>query len=146
LDPYVGRPWAVVARGAKADADRAACSALKTGARPLLKVTQRALLRRLGDFVVRDAENLAEIGVRDNGKLLAEMAHRSATCRSGRQDRVIGHPDRRGRHFTRHESVGVAVAITPWNSPVLLASWKIAPALAVGYTIVFKPPNPFVIR
>ena len=41
--------------------------------------------------------------------------------------------------FTRHEPIGVVAAITPWNSPLLLATWKLAPALAAGCTVVLKP-------
>jgi aldehyde dehydrogenase (NAD+) len=153
FDPYAGRPWATVPCGAKADADKAvtaAYSALKTGAWPMLKATQRgALLRRLGDLIVRDADKLAEIEVRDNGKLLAEMGAQIRYLPQwyyyygGLADKIEGSVipiDKADTfNFTRYEPVGVVVAITPWNSPLLLASWKIAPALAAGCTIVLKP-------
>lgn len=153
FDPYTGRPWATVARGAKSDADKAVSAAylaLKTGAWPLLKATQRgALLRRLGDLIARDADKLAEIEVRDNGKLLAEMGAQVRYLPQwyyyygGLADKIEGSVfpiDKADTfNFTRHEPVGVVVAITPWNSPLLLASWKIAPALAAGCTIVLKP-------
>lgn len=153
FDPYAGKPWARVARGAKADVDRAvsaAHAALKTGAWSTLKATQRgALLRRLGDLIARDAEKLAALEVRDNGKLLAEMGGQVRYLPQwyyyygGLADKIEGAVipiDKADTfNFTRHEPVGVVAAITPWNSPLLLASWKIAPALAAGCTMVLKP-------
>src|SRR5438132_4944451 len=76
-NPFTGQPWAQIARGDAADADlavQAAHRAFTSGAWPQLTATQRgALLRRVGDLIARDARRLAEIEVRDNGKLLAEM-------------------------------------------------------------------------
>src|SRR3970282_789199 len=78
FDPYLGEPWALVARGDATDVDlavRAAQRAFTDGAWPGLTASQRgALLRRLGDLIAREATRLAEIEVRDNGKLIAEMA------------------------------------------------------------------------
>ncbi len=153
FDPYAGRPWAQVARGSKADADRAvdaAYGAFKTGDWPKMKATQRgALLRRLGDLIARDAEKLAAVEVRDNGKLIAEMGGQLRYLPQwyyyygGLADKIEGSVipiDKADTfNFTRHEPVGVVAAITPWNSPLLLASWKIAPALAAGCTMVLKP-------
>lgn len=153
FDPYAGQPWALVAKGSKADADNAvdaAYAALKTGEWPKLKATQRgALLRRLGDLIARDAEKLAALEVRDNGKLLAEMGAQMRYLPQwyyyygGLADKIEGSVipiDKADTfNFTRHEPVGVVVAITPWNSPLLLASWKLAPALAAGCTVVLKP-------
>ena len=106
-------------------------------------------MRRLGDLIARDAAKLAATEVRDNGKLLAEMRgpaqlHPAVVLllrRAGRQDPGRTLPlDKKGYFaFTRHEPVGVVAAITPWNSPLMLASWKIAPALAAGCTVVIKP-------
>ena len=107
------------------------------------------LLRRLGDLIARDAEKLAAIEIRDNGKLYAEM---SAQLRyipewfhyfGGLADKIEGgvlpidKPDM--FVYTKREPLGVVVAITPWNSPLLLLSWKLAPALAAGNTVVIKP-------
>ena len=153
FDPFAGQPWALVAKGSKTDADSAvdaAYTALKTGEWPKLKASQRgALLRRLGDLIARDAEKLAALEVHDNGKLLAEMGAQLRYLPQwyyyygGLADKIEGSVipiDKADTfNFTRHEPVGVVVAITPWNSPLLLASWKLAPALAAGCTVVLKP-------
>jgi len=153
FNPFTGRPWALVARGNKDDAHRAveaAHAALTGGPWPKLTASQRgALLRKLGDLIVRDADHLAKIEVLDNGKLLAEM---SAQLRylpqwyyyyGGLADKIEGAVipvDRPNMfNFTWHEPAGVVAAIVPWNSPLLLASWKLAPALAAGCTVVLKP-------
>ncbi len=152
-DPFTGAPWAEVARGDAKDADRAVGAAYKAfteGPWPQFTATQRgALLRRLGDLVARDAKKLAELEVRDNGKLIAEMQaqlnYLPQWCYyfGGLADKVQGAAiplDKKGYlNYTRHEPVGVVVAITPWNSPLLLLAWKLAPALAAGCTLVVKP-------
>jgi aldehyde dehydrogenase (NAD+) len=152
-NPFTGAPWAEVARGDAKDTDRAVRAAHKAfseGAWPQLTATQRgALLRRLGDLVARDAKKLAELEVRDNGKLIAEMQaqlnYLPQWCYyfGGLADKIQGAAiplDKKGYlNFTRHEPVGVVVAITPWNSPLLLLAWKLAPALAAGCTLVIKP-------
>ncbi len=153
FDPYAGKPWAMVARGGAADIDEAvsaAHAAFTSGEWPKLKATQRgALLRRLGDLIGRDAEKLAALEVRDNGKLLAEMGGQIRYLPQwyyyygGLADKIEGSviPIDKADvlNFTRHEPVGVVAAISPWNSPLLLASWKLAPALAAGCTLVVKP-------
>lgn len=152
-NPYTGQAWAEVARGTEADVDRAvkaADRAFRTGPWAEMTATQRgALLRNLGDLIARDAERLAELEVNDNGKLLAEM---SAQVRylpqwfyyfGGLADKVEGSViplDKKGYfNYTRREPLGVVAAITPWNSPLMLLAWKIAPALAAGCTVVVKP-------
>lgn len=153
FDPFAGKPWALVARGAKADVDNAvaaAYSALKGGEWSKLNATQRgALMRRLGDLIARDAEKLAGLEVQDNGKLFAEMGAQVRYLPqwyyyyAGLADKIEGSVipiDKADTfNFTRHEPIGVVAAITPWNSPLLLATWKLAPALAAGCTVVLKP-------
>jgi aldehyde dehydrogenase (NAD+) len=152
-NPYTGQVWAEIPRGTSADAERAVAAAHEAftgGPWPKLNATQRgALLRRLGDLVAERAQELAEIEVRDNGKLLAEMAAQLRYLPQwyyyfgGLADKIEGavipidKPDTFA--FTRHEPLGVVVAITPWNSPLMLAAWKLAPALAAGNTVVLKP-------
>ena len=152
-NPYTGRVWAEIPRGSAADAERAVAAAhdaFTSGPWPGLNATQRgALLRRLGDLIAERAQELAEIEVRDNGKLLAEMAAQLRYVPQwyyyfgGLADKIEGSvipidkPDT--FTFTRHEPLGVVVAITPWNSPLLLAAWKLAPALAAGNTVILKP-------
>jgi len=152
-NPYTGKPWAQIARGNAGDAARAveaAHRAFTQGAWPALTATQRGLLlHRLGDLIGRDAKRLAEIETRDNGKLIAEMQGQLNYIPQwfyyygGLADKVEGTVpplDKKGYFaFTRNEPLGVAALITPWNSPLLLLAWKLAPALAAGCTVVIKP-------
>lgn len=152
-NPYTGEPWAKIAKGNAEDADRAvraAHRAFSAGSWPQLSASQRGLLlHKLGDLVARDARKLAETEVRDNGKLIAEMQGQLNYIPQwyyyfgGLADKIQGAViplDKKGFfNFTRHEPLGVVGAITPWNSPLLLAAWKLAPALAAGNTVVVKP-------
>src|SRR5262245_32164779 len=76
-NPYLGKPWALIPRATADDVDRAASAARRaftSGDWPRLYPSQRgALLRKLGDLVTANAKALAEVEVRDNGKLMAEM-------------------------------------------------------------------------
>ena len=152
-DPFSGEKWALVPRCRAADADRAVEAAHKAftgGPWPALTASARGqLLCRLADLILENAQALADIEVRDNGKLMAEMAvqvrYASQWFRyfGGLADKIEGSvipidkPDM--LNFTRREPLGVIAAIVPWNSPLLLMSWKIAPALAAGNTVVVKP-------
>ncbi|KDB50384.1 NAD-dependent aldehyde dehydrogenase [Sphaerotilus natans subsp. natans DSM 6575] len=152
-NPYTGQAWAEIPRGNAHDVDlavQAAHRTLTSGPWAEMTATQRgALMRKLGDLIARDAAKLAATEVRDNGKLLAEMQGQLNYIPQwfhyygGLADKIQGSTlplDKKGYFaFTRHEPVGVVAAITPWNSPLLLATWKIAPALAAGCTIVIKP-------
>jgi (Z)-2-((N-methylformamido)methylene)-5-hydroxybutyrolactone dehydrogenase len=107
------------------------------------------LLYRLADVIASHAEWLADLEVRDNGKLRVEMLGqmkylpRWFQYYGGLADKVQGHVtpiDKKGMfHYVTYEPLGVVGAITPWNSPLLLTVWKLAPALAAGNTIVVKP-------
>ena len=152
-NPFTGKPWALIPRGGAADADRAVRAAHKaftTGEWPKLNASRRGqLLRKLGDLIAEKSKALAEIEVRDNGKLYAEMSAQTAYMAQwyyyygGLADKIEGHviptdkPDM--LNYTRYEPLGVVAAITPWNSPLLLTAWKLAPALAAGNTVVLKP-------
>jgi acyl-CoA reductase-like NAD-dependent aldehyde dehydrogenase len=152
-NPYTGRPWALIPRGGGADVDRAVQAARKaftTGEWPKLNASKRgALLRKLGDLITDQSKSLAETEVRDNGKLYAEMSAQTAYMAQwyyyygGLADKIEGaviptdKPDT--FNYTRHEPLGVVAAIIPWNSPLLLLAWKLAPALAAGNTVVIKP-------
>ena len=152
-NPYSGEPWAQIAQGNADDVDRAvrvAHKAYTEGPWSQLTATQRGLLlHKLGDLVARDARKLAEIEVRDNGKLIAEMQGQLNYIPQwyyyfgGLADKIQGTVppiDKKGYfNFTRHEPLGVVAAITPWNSPLLLVAYKLAPALAAGNTVVIKP-------
>jgi aldehyde dehydrogenase (NAD+) len=152
-NPFTGRPWTEIPRGSAADVDRAvqaARTAFTSGEWPRLNASRRgALLRRLGDLITERSKALAELEVRDNGKLYAEMSAQTAYMAQwyyyygGLADKVEGHviPSDKPETFnyTRYEPLGVVAAIIPWNSPLLLLAWKLAPALAAGNTIVIKP-------
>ena len=108
-----------------------------------------ALIRRLADLVAERAEHLARVEVTDNGKLIGEMHgqlrylpqfyHYFAGLADKLQGAVLPIDKPAMFNFTRREPLGVCVAITAWNSPLLLAAWKLAPGLAAGNTFVLKP-------
>jgi len=105
--------------------------------------------RYCADLLAEDAERLARIETQDNGKLIAEMRgqlrympqwyHYFAGLADKIEGRVIPIDKLGVFNFTREEPLGVVTAITPWNSPLMLATWKLAPALAAGNTVVWKP-------
>jgi len=152
-NPYTGKAWALIARGNKADVDAAvgaASRAFNEGEWPALTATQRGkLLRKLADLIVANAEHLAEIERRDNGKLAAEVVAQVKYMGdyfhyyAGLADKIESHvipTDKKGVFcYTKYEAKGVVAIITPWNSPLTLTSWKLAPALAAGCTVVIKP-------
>jgi (Z)-2-((N-methylformamido)methylene)-5-hydroxybutyrolactone dehydrogenase len=154
VDPYTGQPWARVPDAGREDVDAAvvAARAALEGPWGQLTATQRGkLVHRLGNLLSREAQRLAELETRDNGKLLREMAGQMAILPewyyyfAGLADKHQGSviPTDKANYlvYTRHEPVGVVAAIVPWNSPLLLLSWKLAPALAAGCTVVVKPSD-----
>ncbi len=154
VDPFTGAPWARVPDAGAADVDAAVAAARTAldGPWGALTATQRGkLLHRLGDLIAREATRLGELETRDNGKLLREMAGQMAYLPewyyyfAGLADKLQGSviPSDKPNYlvYTRHEPVGVVAAIVPWNSPLLLLTWKLAPALAAGCTVVVKPSD-----
>jgi len=154
LDPADARTMAVVAEGGAADADAAVAAArhaFDDGPWPHTSVTERAdLLRRVADLLQRDREQIALIESGNAGKTVTEGridVDDSADTLRYFADLVVKESGGRvvdtGRQDVHsvvvHEPVGVCALITPWNYPLLQASWKIAPALAAGNTIVVKP-------
>ena len=150
-DPFTGREWALVARCGPSEVDEAVSAAANAFLHwAPLRPSQRAkLLRQFADAIVANADKLAEIERRDNGKLAAEV---NAQVRylgdyfhyyAGLADKVQSHvipTDKEGVFsYTVYEPKGVVAIITPWNSPLTLTSWKLAPALAAGCTAVIKP-------
>ena len=152
-NPFTGEPWAQMPRADEADVDRAvkaADAAFRSGPWASMSPSDRGLLLyRLADIVTQRAEYLADLEVRDNGKLRVEMLGqmrylpRWFQYYGGLADKIEGTVtpiDKKGMlHYVTHEPVGVVGAITPWNSPILLTAWKLAPALAAGNTVVVKP-------
>lgn len=155
INPYTGRTWARVPAGTAADVERAvnaARSALDGGEWGRLSGVERAaLMRRLAQLITENAEPLARVETTDNGKLLRETKFQAEALSgwlnyfAGVADKITGLtiPSDKPNFFvyTRREPVGVVGAITPWNSPLLLLMWKLAPALAAGCPLVVKPAD-----
>ena len=153
FNPYIGEPWALVPRGNAEDVDRAVTAARKAFTsrdwRSLTPTARGKILYRLADLIAARADDLAEIETRDNGKLILEMRAQLRYLPewfryfAGLADKIEGRVipiDRPGMfNFTLEEPLGVVAAIVPWNSPLMLAGWKMAPALAAGNTFVWKP-------
>ncbi len=154
LNPFTARPWALIPKGSKADVDAAVEAAWEAG-RPgsewhsMTASSRGALIQKLGNALLSAADQLAEIEVLDNGKLIAEM---SVQCKylaqwyqyfGGLADKIEGAVipiDKPSTfNYTVWEPLGVVACIVPWNSPLLLLAWKLAPALAAGNTVVIKP-------
>ncbi|MEE2773566.1 MAG: aldehyde dehydrogenase [Pseudomonadota bacterium] len=152
-NPYTGEIWAKIPRGNVTDALNAVAAAkraFESGDWPNMRPTQRGkLLVRLAEIIEINSERLGVLEVRDNGKLLAEMGAQTKYLAEwyryfgGLADKVEGSvlpSDKLGIfNFTTYEPLGVIGMITAWNSPLLLLSWKLAPALAAGNTAVIKP-------
>jgi len=151
-NPYRGAPWATVPDAGPEDVDAAVSAARAALEGPWAAMTgfERAgLMRRLADLISENAERLAVLEVNDSGKLLREMLGQTRALGSwylyyaGIADKLEGRqiptPNPNYLVYTRREPIGVVAAITPWNSPLLLGTWKLAPALAAGCTVVLKP-------
>jgi acyl-CoA reductase-like NAD-dependent aldehyde dehydrogenase len=154
VDPATGKPIAQIAQAGAADVERAvgaARRALEGGPWRTAPAAERARpLYRLADLVERHADELAELESLDNGKpvKLARIVDVSQTIGwlrhfAGCAEQITGEvipvrqPDM--HCYTRKEPVGVCAQIIPWNFPMLMASWKLAPAIAAGCTVVLKP-------
>lgn len=148
--PIDGTPLAEIARGTAAEADTAVAAA--RAAFPGWAATPPAerarLLHAVADGVEARLDDLAVVETTDNGALL--RSHRRGVMPRVAHnlryfaDRLLalGHDDFETRGHTNHVSwdpAGPSVLITPWNAPLMLASWKMGPALAAGNTIVLKP-------
>ena len=153
LDPYTGENWATFPRANSKDVDlavQAAHRAFHFSPWKTMSATQRGLLlHKIGDVLTINAERLADLEVRNNGKIKAEMLKEMQYLphwfyyNAGLVDKIEGQVtpfDKPGVfHYTTYAPLGVVATIAPWNSPLLLAVWKIAPALAAGNTVVVKP-------
>jgi len=153
INPYTGRAWATAPEAGEEDVDRAvraARAAFDEGPWGTMTGTERArLMRRVADRLAENAEALARVEITDNGKLLREMGGQLGALSewyyyfAGAADKIQGEtiPSDKSNFFvyTRREPVGVVGAIAPWNSPLLLLTFKLAPALAAGCTVVVKP-------
>lgn len=113
---------------------------------------RQAILLKVADLMMRDAENLAELETVNGGKLYdaafrGEIPHAAETFRyyAGWVTKLGGRlfepsvPGRRYHGFVREDPIGVAALITPWNGALVSAAWKLAPALAAGCSCILKP-------
>jgi aminomuconate-semialdehyde/2-hydroxymuconate-6-semialdehyde dehydrogenase len=152
INPHTGEAYALVAEGSKADAERAVAAARRAfdvGPWPRLSTAERRkLLNRLADKVAEHAEQLAGAETRDMGKPITESrthdlprVERNFRFFADFQDQATAEAfPMSGYHtYTMYEPKGVVAAISPWNFPLMLASWKVSPALAFGNTVVLKP-------
>lgn len=153
-NPFSGEAWAEVADDpdAVASAVAAARAAFDSGPWRTMPAAERAaLMRRLGELATRDAEALAVIESRDNGKIIRETTAQAKSLQSyldyfaGVADKIVGEqvpsPSPNFLVYTEREPVGVVGVIVPWNSPLALLIWKLAPLLAAGCTAVVKPSD-----
>jgi acyl-CoA reductase-like NAD-dependent aldehyde dehydrogenase len=154
LDPSNGREIATVALGGPEDADRAvraARGALEDRSWAALGAAGRErLMLALAQAIEERSKELAEIESLDNGKPVGLARHVDVRSTAAHLRYFAGWPTKieggvlpvaapNMLCYTRREPVGVCAQIVPWNFPLLMAAWKIAPALAAGCTIVLKP-------
>jgi aldehyde dehydrogenase (NAD+) len=152
INPATGEVIAKVAEGDKADVDKAVAAARKAFEGPWRKTTARErgrMLYRLADLIEKNADELAQLETLDNGKPINEartidlpLVIECYRYYAGWADKIHGKTiPLNGPFFcyTRHEPVGVAGQIIPWNFPMLMQAWKWGPALACGCTSVLKP-------
>ncbi len=153
LDPATGLEIAQVPHAAAADVDAAVAAARAAFTGPWASLAPAArgqLMAKLADAVEAHAEELAQIESLDNGKpvklaqfvdVLGTVAHLRyfAGWPTKIEGNVLPVTAPNMLCYTRREPVGVCAQIVPWNFPLLMAAWKIAPALAAGCTIVLKP-------
>jgi betaine-aldehyde dehydrogenase len=151
-DPSTGAAIATVARAGVEDADRAvraAAAAFREGDWSRMSPRARGeVLRRISDLVLANLDELARLESRDAGKPISaargEMRGVATTFAyyAGAVDKVHGQTipgAAEGTLMTFREPLGVCAAIVPWNFPLVITAWKVAPALAMGNTVVIKP-------
>ena len=153
INPSTGEEICQVAEADAADVDKAvaaARAAFDQGPWKKMRASERGrMLHRLADLIEQNADELARLETLDNGKPLSiakavDVTKTIACYRyfAGWADKVQGKTipiDGDFFCYTRHEPIGVIGQIIPWNYPLLMQAWKLAPALATGNTIVMKP-------
>jgi acyl-CoA reductase-like NAD-dependent aldehyde dehydrogenase len=154
IEPATGAPMAEVARGGADDARRAvdvAAEAFDSGAWPRLSARERGRVLTKASFAIRERQDeLAVLEARNGGKPITaargeiDIVANVFEYWGGAANKIFGEtipivPP--GLDVTLREPVGVCALIAPWNFPTVIASWKIAPALACGNTAVLKPAS-----
>ncbi len=162
IDPANGEAFGVVASGSPEDVDRAVAAARAAFIDPawanMRPVDRQRLLLRLADLLEANASEFALLETLDNGKPLSlskavdvpgsidylrYIAGWATKIEGSTIDVSFPRPRQGGEWFayTRREPVGVVGAIIPWNYPLMMAVWKLGPALATGCTVVLKPAS-----
>jgi len=151
-NPYSGECWARVPEATAEQVDQAVTAARRAfdggGWSRLAPARRAATLHRFAALVAAHADELTRLQVMENGKAIREQAAQTQGLAAHLAFFAGVAEDLRGRTipmsdsdflYTIREPVGVVAALTPWNSPLSLLIWKLAPALAAGNTVVIKP-------
>jgi acyl-CoA reductase-like NAD-dependent aldehyde dehydrogenase len=154
VNPATEEVVTAVACAGREDLDAAVSAARAALAGPWSAMSARErgrLVRKLGERLIERADEIARLETVHNGKPISESRHieipAAAECfeyYGGWSDKVMGETiPVKGNHltYTLREPIGVVAAIVPWNFPLLLAAWKVAPALACGNTVILKPAS-----
>jgi len=153
VNPFTREKWTDVALGAPEDAERAidaARRAFDDGPWPRMGFAERgAILHRLADLIEEHTDELGQADTTDMGKPIVDLRTKEVP-RSAYNFRFFAdharlstadvYPMDSGHHaYSSYDPAGVVAAISPWNFPLMLETWKVAPALAWGNTVVLKP-------
>ncbi|GAB0104201.1 hypothetical protein JMUB6875_31750 [Nocardia sp. JMUB6875] len=153
INPWTRKAWATIALGSKPDAQAAvtaARAAFDDGPWPRLTPTERGrLLHRLADLIDQNADELGAADSRDMGKPIRQALDMEVPRAAYNFRFFADHArlstgstfplDSRHHAYSLYQPAGVVAAIAPWNLPLMLETWKVAPALAWGNTVVLKP-------
>ncbi len=152
IDPVTNEPYATAAAGQRADVDAAVAAAtlaFEEGPWPRMKARERArILMRIADVVASRDDELSQYESFDSGLPITQakgQAQRAAENFRFFADLIVAQRDDAYKvpgqqlNYVNRKPKGVAGLITPWNTPFMLESWKLAPALASGCTVVLKP-------
>ena len=151
-NPATGETFAEVAEGDKADIDKAVAAARRAFEGKWSKISARdrgRMIYKLAQLIEQHANELAELETSDNGKPIRESLYVDVPQAVENFEYFAGYATKiEGEtipvpgqmfNYTLREPVGVCGQIIPWNFPLLMAAWKLAPALAAGNTVVLKP-------
>ncbi|WP_088892121.1 aldehyde dehydrogenase family protein [Leptolyngbya ohadii] len=152
IDPATGEVWASIASADVEDVDRAVQAAEKarSGWRKVNSRDRTQMLLRLANLIRENGESLAQLESRNVGKPIRDArdeVNLAADCfeyYAGAINKIGGQTipvAASGTHLTLREPIGVCGLIAPWNFPLVITAWKVAPALAMGNTIVLKPAS-----
>ncbi len=152
IDPSSGEPVATVQVGTREDADEAVTAALKAYEEVWFDAPPKersAMMLKLADAMEADAENLAKLEAEDVGKpisvaredipFIIDNLRFFAGAARVLEGKSAGEYERGFTSIIRREPLGVTVGICPWNYPLMMAIWKLGPALAAGNTSILKP-------